>query len=207
MSKQSEEESTARVYRQLLNAHGDSFKSLNWGSKEGQHLRFSVLTQIADLKGQRILDVGCGLGDLFGWIKSLKLDISYTGLDLTPEFVEKARQNHPGGRFVSGSILDEELLRGERYDYVLSSGIFYTYHDGAYDWMNSALRRMWNLCEKGMAFNTLSAWSVEKDSNEFYADPAATTTLCHSFTPWVTMRHDYHPRDFTMYLYRRESAK
>lgn len=207
MKNRSEEEKTAEIYRHLLDEHGLSFKTLNWGSREGQQLRFSVLAQIADLRGCRVLDVGCGLGDLYEWIQALNRDIAYTGLDLTPELVEKARLRHPGGRFISGSILDEGIFRGEKFDYILSSGIFYTYRTGAYDWMKNALGRMWNLCEKGMAFNTLSGWSAEKDDSEFYADPGETVTLCHTFTPWVAMRHDYHPRDFTMYLYRREAPR
>jgi SAM-dependent methyltransferase len=204
MKNRAEEEVTSGMYRKLLDEHGFSFKTLNWGSREGQHLRFSVLAQVADLRGCSVLDVGCGLGDLYGWSKERGLGVVYTGLDLTRELVEQARLRHPEGRFISGSILDEDIFRGEKFDYVLSSGIFYTYRTGAYNWMKSAAGRMWNLCNKGVAFNTLSGWSVEKDGAEFYADPAETVTLCHAFTPWVSMRHDYHPRDFTMYMYRRE---
>ena len=46
-----EESSTANRFSQLFIEHGVSHKSLNWGSREGQQLRFKILAEIGDLEG------------------------------------------------------------------------------------------------------------------------------------------------------------
>lgn len=198
-----EEQLTAHRYQRLFDEHGQSHKTLNWGSREGQHLRFRILAGIGQLEGKRILDVGCGLGDFAGWLAQNNIRADYTGLDLTPELVEQARKNYPGLKFVQGSILDESLLADQKFDFVFASGIFYTYSMGGDAWLRAAVSRMWRLCNEGVAFNSLSAWAENHDADEYYADPPSTLEYCRTLTPWVAIRHDYHPRDFTIYLSRR----
>jgi SAM-dependent methyltransferase len=199
-----EELRTAERYRQLLARHGASHLTLDWGSRAGQQLRFSVLAGIGDLAGGRILDVGCGLGDFAGWLEGRGIDADYTGIDLTAELVEQAARLHPRRRFLQGSILDAALLPGERFDYVVASGIFATYTAGADDFLRHAVARMWAFAQRGCAFNSLSAWAPDPDAGEFHAEPPAVLAFCAGLTPWVALRHDYHPRDFTVFL-RREA--
>jgi len=201
-----EERRTAERYRQLLAEHGASHRTLDWGSRAGQHLRFSVLAGIGNLAGSRILDVGCGLGDFAGWLDAQGIAADYTGVDLTAELVEQAARLHPRRRFLHGSILDESLWSEERFDYVLASGIFATYPAGADDFLRRAVSRMWRLAERGCACNSLSAWAPTREAGEFHADPLAVLDYCRGLTPWVALRHDYHPRDFTVYL-RREPCE
>jgi len=54
---------------------GDSVKTL-WGGEESQKQRFDVLLSIGDLNGKSVLDVGCGFGDLYGYLRQRKVDIS-----------------------------------------------------------------------------------------------------------------------------------
>jgi SAM-dependent methyltransferase len=199
-----EEHYTAERYRQLLQVHGASHRTLDWGSRAGQHLRFSVLAGIGNLAGSRILDVGCGLGDFAGWLEGKGIAADYTGIDLTAELVEQAARLHLRRRFIHGSILDESLLSGERFDYVLASGIFATYPTGADDFLRRVVAKMWRLAQRGCAFNSLSAWAPNREDGEFHADPPAVLAYCADLTPWVALRHDYHLRDFTVYL-RREA--
>jgi len=198
-----EENLTANLYGSLFDKFGHSYKTLNWSSPQVQHLRFRVLAEIGNLEGKSILDVGCGLGDFAEWLDQNNVRVEYTGLDLTPELVDQARKNHPGLSFLQGSILDESLLTDKKFDFVLASGIFYTYRIGSDEWMKKAISRMWTLCNEGIAFNSLSAWAERRDVDEFYADPSLTLEHCRNLTPWVAFRHDYHPRDFTVYLSRK----
>jgi SAM-dependent methyltransferase len=198
-----EERRTAERYRQLLQEHGASHRALDWGSRQSQHLRFSVLAGIGDLAGSRILDVGCGLGDFVGWLDGQGIDVDYTGIDLTAELAQQAARLHPRRRFLAGGILEEGLLVGEHFDFVFASGIFATYTAGADDFLRRAVARMWQLAELGCAFNSLSTWAPSREAGEFHADPSVVLEFCRGFTPWLALRHDYHPRDFTVYL-RRE---
>jgi hypothetical protein len=36
------------------------------------------------------------------------------------------------------------------------------------------------------------------------AESLLTLNSCRQLTPWVALRHDYHPRDFTVYLYKTD---
>lgn len=198
-----EEQLTLHRYRRLLEVHGQSYKALNWGSREGQYLRFKILAEIGQLEGKSILDVGCGLGDFAEWLAQNNIRTDYTGLDITPGLLALARKNYPRLKFVEGSILDEALLIGRQFDFVFASGIFYSYKTGGEAWLRMAVARMWGLCNEGVAFNSLSAWTDCYDIDEYYADPSAIVAYCRTLTPWLTMRHDYHPRDFTVYLSRK----
>ncbi len=197
-----EEILTARLYGELANIHGTSHKTLNWGSREGQYLRFKVLAEIGDLNGKRILDVGCGLGDFAGWLAENNIQVDYTGLDLTVELIERARNRYPESSFFQGSILDQSLFVEQTFDYVFSSGIFATYRHGAEAWLEGAVARMWNLTKEGLAFNSLSDWAEEQEPGEYYASPIEVLSFCKNLSPWVSLRHDYHSRDFTIYVSR-----
>jgi len=61
---------------------------------------------------------------------------------------------------------------------------------------------MYALATTAVAFNSLSAWAPDQEAGEFYADPLQVVDLCRRLTPWVVLRHDYHPRDFTVYMYK-----
>lgn len=191
---------TARSFNALFEKHGGSYRALDWGSRESQELRFHILSGIADLEGMSILDVGCGLGHFYEWLKARGLKFSYTGIDIADQMLQQAQKAHPEARFLVGSPSDSSFLEGETFDYVFASGIFSTYTSQSMAWMQSTIRRMWQWSRRGVAFNSLSTWATERDPHEFYADPLEVAAACQSLTPWIAVRHDYHPRDFSIYL-------
>ena len=197
---------TIERYRAQLQMHGNNYRALDWGSREGQLLRFQILCEIGNLAGSRVLDVGCGLGDLAAWLEERNLSVDYTGLELTPELLAEAERLHPSRRFIQGSVLDPDVLAGESFDYVFASGIFYSYPEDGDAWLEAAVTQMWQWARIGLAFNTLSVWAEHPEPGEYYADPARVLTFCHRLSPWVALRHDYHPRDFSIYMRRRSVA-
>jgi len=100
------------------------------------------------------------------------------------------------------SVLDSGALEGRSFDYVVASGLFYTYRSGGYRWMRAAIEAMWRHASCGLAFNSLSTWAPESDSTEFYADPREVLSLCRRLSPWVDLLHSYHPGDFTVHVLR-----
>jgi len=188
-------------YTDRLSRFGLDPRSLDWHSKESQRLRFGVLAQALPLRNRTILDVGCGLGDMWEWFTEIGEPVSYVGLDLTPEMVERARRRFPDVRFVAGSLPDAAGELG-KFDCVFASGIFAHRHTQPDAYMHMQIRAMYDLCGLVLAFNSLSSWAPEQEPGEFYADPLQTLEFCRTLTPWVTLRHDYHPRDFTIYMYR-----
>lgn len=201
----SDDASNRTFYEDLLARHGNSFRALNWGSAKSQEERFSVLAGIAPLAGSRLLDVGCGLGDLRLWLLRNGIAVDYCGLDIAPRMVEAARSRQPEAEFSVGTVFTE-LESGRRHDYVVASGIFYNRHDQPFNYLRQAVQAMFRLCNRGVAFNTLSAWRDLPPDNEFCADPLEVVSFCRNLTKRIVLRHDYHPADFTVYLYRETAA-
>ena len=194
-----DDERNISFFSELLRTHHISPLSLNWGSRASQEMRFAVLAEVGDLVGSSLLDVGCGLGDFYDWQRRAGLGVNYQGVDLTPEIIRVAKGRFPEVDFRVGNVLEEEI---GTFDYVIASGIFYLRQSEPFEFMQRMIARLFESSRMGLAFNSLSAWCNGREAGEFYADPAQTLDFCRTLTPWVALRHDYHPRDFTIFLWR-----
>jgi len=190
-------------YSDLVEKHGAAPQALDWGSLAAQEKRFAALAQIGSLEGRSVLDVGCGLADLWGYLQRQGLNVDYTGYDLTPAMIERAKQRYPSVRLEVRNLLDEPEPPS-RFDYVLASGIFYLRRVNPMAYLETMARRMFALSRLGVAFNTLSVKALQQTPGEFYADPEAVRSLCLKIAPRVVIREDYLPHDFTVYLYKDE---
>ncbi|MCL4818317.1 MAG: GNAT family N-acetyltransferase [Vicinamibacteria bacterium] len=192
----------AAHYDALVRQHGLTHRALDWGSAESQRRRFEVLCDGLPVRGARLLDVGCGTGDLLAFLRERAIECDYTGLDVSPAMVETAAARLPGARFLRGSVLEPPSELGDGFDCVVASGIFAHRRVQPLEFLRAAAARLYALCRRGAAFNALSAWGDRGTPGEFRADPAQTLAFCRSLTPKVALRHDYHPGDFTVYLFR-----
>jgi SAM-dependent methyltransferase len=184
----------------LASLHGGDVRAVDWGSLASQELRFSVLASMTDLDGASVLDVGCGQGDLYAWLCGRGIHCEYKGIDLSPAMVALARERFPGCAFEVENLLEQPLCV-ERYDFVLASGIFYLREHAPEEYMQSMVERMYALCTRGLAFNSLSTWGTPSPG-EFRADPLRTLAMARRWTERIVFRHDYHPNDFTLLLHK-----
>ncbi|MFI7603349.1 class I SAM-dependent methyltransferase [Actinoplanes sp. NPDC049681] len=74
-------------------------------------------------RGSRILDAGCGTGRVGGYLAAAGHDV--TGVDLDPELIAAAREDHPGPRWLVGDL--SELDLPERFDLIVSAGNVMTF--------------------------------------------------------------------------------
>ena len=190
-------------YNQNVKKHKDGIKSVAWGSKESQQKRFEILSQIANLEGQSVLDVGCGLGDFYGWLRNIYSDIGYTGIDITPSMIEIALKSFPGTKFKVQNILELKKVR-PTYDYVFASGIFNRRIRRHKDFVMETVERMFALSNRGIAFNIMSTKADFMEKNEHYADPCKMLNFCMNLSRRFVLRHDYMPHDFTIYVYKEQ---
>jgi SAM-dependent methyltransferase len=196
-------ERIAGYYDELVTTYGHSPRACDYGRPESQKQKFEVLSHVADLGGKSVLDVGCGFGDFSNFLAERFPSLTYRGVDISPQMVENARALNPAADIVQCNILHSAV---EPADVVTANGIFYLLGSGAEEVMQQLVARMFELCKEAVAFNSLSGWAPEPEAGEFYADPARTLAFCRTLTPWVTLRHDYHPHDFTVYMYRRQQS-
>lgn len=200
-----EDQENIDTYDKLLNEHGLCFKALDWGSRKSQLLRFQILADIGIKNGDSVLDVGCGLGDLYEWFNNEDMDVQYTGIDITESLVKAAATRFPDALFSTRNIMDTGDSTTP-YDYVVASGIFAKRMQGGEEYMFSMIKRMFELSKKGLAFNSLNLQSENLDPDDFGMSPDTTEEFCKTLTPHVKWRHDYHPNDMTFYLYKEPQS-
>lgn len=160
---------------------------------------------MAQLEGRTLLDVGCGLGEFCTWLESQNLYVDYAGIDIVPTMIAMASGRFPQKKFKVASLADCAADIPEK-EIVIASGIFAKRTSNPEVFLRGMITAMFDKATVAVAFNSLSAWAVEKEAGEFYADPLETLAFCKTLTPWVTLRHDYHPRDFSIYMYRDRNA-
>ncbi len=199
---QDDDRATVEFFARQAAEHGLGPRALDWGSARSQALRFQRLAAIGDLRGASILDVGCGQADFAAWLDEQGIDVDYTGIDLTPAMVDTCRQRFPGRRFELAAAHDLTALAPDTWDYVFACGLFYRRSVEPFEFLRTTVAGFFARCRRGTAFNSLSAWSIVRDADEYYADPAAVLDFCRSLTSRVVLDHAYHDRDFTVSLYQ-----
>jgi len=188
-----------QFYETLLAKYDHTYKVLNWGSEDSQKARFKVLSEIGIQKGDSLLDVGCGLADLYSWLESNIGQIDYHGIDITPGMIASSKKRFPFLPLNVGTIFDFDINKSH-FDYVFACGIFYLNENEPAKYLQATVERMFAISKKGIAFNCLSSWRIDQSEGEFYADPALTLEFCRMLTTKIVLRHDYHPGDFTIYM-------
>lgn len=129
-------------------------------------------------RGARILDAGCGPGRVGGRLAELGHQV--VGVDLDPELIAAAKDDHPGPTWVVGDLSTLDLaaqgLPGA-YDVIVSAGNVMTFLDP--DTHRAVLERLGaHLAEDGrlvIGFGTSRGYDVE----EFFDDVAATGLVEH----------------------------
>ena len=75
------------------------------------------LKKCLSTKNQKVIDIGCGTGDFYQIVKSLKL--KYIGIDSSPSMLQRAKLKYPNVdfRFLSGTSLSSHFK--EKFDIAL----------------------------------------------------------------------------------------
>lgn len=210
-------EKIARYFEALLEEHGDHYLSLDWKSKESQLARFAVLLDIISFtekkQGISILDVGCGIGHFYEYLGSngliKRLNIKYSGIDISKKMVDFAKGKFPGIDFQAVDLINDKF--DKKFDFVMCSGAFnirmadLSLHKAS---VNQMVSRMYKICKLGTAVNFLSQSSIylipegrSAEENKYvYFSEEEVTKWVKAVCDRYILRRDYHPGDFTVYM-------
>ena len=195
------QDEVAQFFRLHLQLHGPNWRGLGWQSRYNQEKRFAVLLEVGPLSHMRVLDIGCGVGDLYGYMQRKGIRSEYTGVDILPEMVAHARKRYPDAHFRVGDAL--QGLGSGKFDYVLCSGAFNVNFGSNQDAVQKILPELLACSSRGVAINFLSTRARERDSILYNYDPEAMTAFCRKLTPHVRLVEGYLSNDFTLHLYPR----
>jgi hypothetical protein len=187
-------------------AHGATPNGVDWNSEQSQSLRFEKLVSICDLAAPFSLnDYGCGYGALLGFLNAHKAPVSYSGYDIAPEMISKAKDLFPGVPFTT----DAATLAVA--DYTVASGIFNVkLGTGLDEWrayVSDTIQKLAEISRRGFAFNMLTSYSDADRMRPdlFYADPCYFFDLMkRRHSRWVDLLHGYGLYEFTI-LVRTDS--
>lgn len=181
----------------LKNEKSDS-GCLGWENEQAQELRFEVLKNIF-FHGASVLDVGCGLGNLYDYLKKQDYNFKYTGVDILPEMIFRAKEKNPQAEFFSANIFEDDLFGDRKFDVIYASGIFNIELGNNDDFLRNALQRFVSLSNKFVVFNLLHARSATKEPGYYYQTPDTVQKL---FPPVkkIFFIDDYLDNDFSTIL-------
>jgi SAM-dependent methyltransferase len=195
-------EETTRWYEEKVRQYGFDHRGLGFRNRSSQEKRFEALLELGDFDARRVLDVGCGFGDLLEFLMSRGIRPVYTGLDVCEPMIQRCRERFVGdpGRFICADVLDYRPT--ETFDYVVASGIFGLDAEGARERIRPTLERVFEWSRIGAAVNFLSANYPHPVDGRIYVEPGKALEAGLSLTPAARLDHTYLPNDFTLHLYR-----
>lgn len=171
-------------------------------SKRTQLMRFLAFAQTSRLEGASILDIGCGTGDFFEFLKQQCISADYTGFDISPVMIERCIERFPDGNFVSGDFLTWVPERS--FDYTIAIAIHNNVRvDDAREILEATLLKQFELAEKGAHMSVLSSQYSDFSQSMKSWDPKDILTMAMEITPYVVFRHDYLLHDFSLTLFKQ----
>lgn len=199
-----------RRYTKRLKKFGRSTQTLGY-QIDRQDIRFKALTDpilmFLENDSSAVLDVGCGFADLYDFLINIGWRGKYFGLDINPELLEVALQNHVGLNFFCEDIASPKIFSmfDEQYfDCTIASGIFNEkLKEGSNkEHITKALQHMYALSSKTVCSDFMSSYVDYQQVESFHTDPAWIFNLAKFMSRWVLLRHDYMPYEFAVVIYR-----
>ena len=197
---------TSRFYESTVRRYGYGYRALGFGRRSSQEKRFAAALSLGSFHGQRLLDAGCGFGDLLPYLNERGVYPRYTGLDLCKPMVERCRKRFSGHcaghrpRFVIGDALTWQP--DEPFDYVVASGLFGYAAKDTRSRVQPTIEHLLSIARSGVAVNFLSRRAPARSPGRLYLHPSDVLDFALKLTPAVRLDHSYLPNDFTLCLYR-----
>jgi trans-aconitate methyltransferase len=197
------EKATIRHYHQH---RSDTFQigtveALGWRAESSQIKRFEVIATVGDLTGSTLLDIGCGYGDLKGYLDQIYSDFTYIGIDQMPEFISEAKRrygDYPDTYFYQTDFTTVEF---PIVDYVIASGAL-AYRCQNRDFHFDMIRKMYKAANRAVAFNMLDAARFPEHDLLIGHDIGKIEQFCKSLSRRVKIITGYAADDFTVIIYR-----
>lgn len=200
-----------RHYSNKFKEFGASSLGVDWGSNtDDVILRLEKMLNIIKYDNiivpkPSLLDVGCGYGAMLDYVNEQGIKLNYTGVDVVDEMIKYARAKHPESTFFNKDVL--QIDEGY-YDYIVCNGILTQKLNASIREMDffakKLIHKMFNMCNRGIAFNIMSDKVNYMVDNLYYKNPLEVFAMCLSdLSDKVLLDHSYKLYEYTVYVYKR----
>lgn len=168
-----------------------------WKDGESQRKRFEILLSACDLTCSKVLDVGCGTGDLKPFIDNIYKEVSYLGIDLNEQFINLANARYgqfPETRFIVADLAQSAL---PEVDFVLASGAL-SYRSSDPEYYHKMIGKMYEAADRALVFNMLDQSKTTPDSLLVAHNPDEVVAFCQSICDDVQLLQKSLPDGFTI---------
>lgn len=169
-----------------------------------QNFLFQNLIIGFDPTAYSILDIGCGRGDLYGFLREVYGDnvFGYSGLDHNPVMSTLAKQKY---NIITRTVAFESTGLGT-HDWVVASGFFTQRKcESEDDDLRKLLidvQRMYDAANHVVAFNLLSPINTTLHDGFFYVHPGLILDMLIEKYQHVNIRHNYSKDVYTVSIYK-----
>jgi biotin carboxylase/SAM-dependent methyltransferase len=188
-------------YQERIRRHGVTFESMASGSLEKQRIRH--YTHALALRGDNpaVLDIGCGLGQFYEYLKERGLACRFTGYDLVPEYVAHCRSRFPEAEFETRNIFQTGI--GGHFDTIVMSQVLNNHYRDSNnrDVMQTALRLAYAHTRVSVSVDMMSSYVDFQSAELYYYSPEEVFRFAKSFCRRVILRHDFRPFEFCIQLF------
>jgi SAM-dependent methyltransferase len=189
-------------YAAAARRYGAGFESLLWASPRTQAARFDAIVRLADLRRKRVLDVGCGRGDLLDFLLGREIrPAEYVGLEGVEALAEAARKKErPGVQIVRGDFVAEPQRLFVGAQWIVFSGSLNTMEADAF---YATLRRAYEAASMGVVFNFLASPALAGASYLRWHRVSEVEGFAGTVAGAVRRVDDYLDGDCTVGMYRQ----
>lgn len=92
---------------------------------------------IQSLEKPRILDVGCATGEFLFYLSSIYKNSEFTGIDIIPELIARAKSTVPNVNFIIADIVTGKDLPNKKFDVVFCIGVHSLFDN--YSWIDNLM--------------------------------------------------------------------
>jgi SAM-dependent methyltransferase len=177
-------------------------RALLWMGRRDQLVRFEAIVRNCQLEGQHVLDVGCGPGDLLGYLRKRAIaPAHYTGLEAQPWLVNAARRR----RYERCTIVTGDFVR---HPETMSVGADVVIFSGSLNLLSSrqfyrSLREAWAAAGRWLVFNFLCSPGLADAPWLTWHRRASVLAFARELGAEVHLDDGYEPGDCTAVMRRK----